>query len=85
MISTAELNAKALDCGQLGGVYTAADSRGKGYAQALIKQLINSVHQQLNISTLIICTGENNLPARHVYEKLGAKSIGYFALLFGNS
>lgn len=36
----------------------------------------------LHLEMLILLTGENNVPARRLYESLGFNSIGNFGLLF---
>lgn len=83
LVSIADLNAKASDLGQLGGVYTDPNFRKKGYSQAVIHKLLSDVKSIHNIRKLIIFTGENNLPAQKLYESIGVKQVGYFALLFG--
>jgi lincosamide nucleotidyltransferase A/C/D/E len=84
LVSIADLNAKAFDLGQLGGVYTAPKFRQKGYSKAVICKLIADLKPIYNINKLIIFTGETNLPARKLYESIGVKQIGHFAILFGN-
>jgi len=84
LVSMADLNAKAADLGQLGGVYTAPAFRRKGYSRAVICKLLADLKTIHNMHKLIIFTGENNLPAQRLYESIGVKSIGNFALLFGN-
>jgi predicted GNAT family acetyltransferase len=84
LVTVAELNAKALDLGQLGGVYTSPQFRKKGFAKILIRQLIMDVKHLHKIRKLIIFTDEDNFPARRVYESLGGKQVGFFALLFGD-
>ncbi len=83
LTTIAELNAKALDLGQVGGVYTSPPFRKQGLATALMRQLSLDAKNLHGIRKLIIFTGENNAPARTVYESLGVNKKGYFALLFG--
>lgn len=83
LISIAELNAKALDLGQVGGVFTSLDFRRQGLSKALMKQLIMDAKEIQGIRKLIIFTDEQNIAARKVYESLGVKPVGTFALLFG--
>lgn len=47
LISIAELNAKALDLGQVGGVYTTPAFRQKGYSKSVMKQLLIDANQHL--------------------------------------
>jgi RimJ/RimL family protein N-acetyltransferase len=83
LVSIADLNAKAFDLGQLGGVYTAPRFRQKGYSKAVIHRLLADLKTIHSIHKLIIFTGEKNLPAQKLYESIGVKQVGYFALLFG--
>lgn len=83
LVSIADLNAKAFDLGQLGGVYTAPKFRQRGYSKAVIHRLLADL-KGLGIQKLIIFTGENSLAAQKLYESIGVEQVGYFALLFGN-
>lgn len=83
LVSIADLNAKALDLGQVGGVYTAPRFRQRGYSRSVMQQLLRDAKEIHNIRKLIIFTGDKNLPAQKLYNSLGVSQIGYFALLFG--
>lgn len=83
LVSIADLNAKASDLGQLGGVYTDPIFRKKGYSKAVIHKLLSDIKEIHNIRKLIIFTGENNLSAQKLYQSIGVKQVGHFALLFG--
>jgi GrpB-like predicted nucleotidyltransferase (UPF0157 family)/predicted GNAT family acetyltransferase len=84
LVAMAELNAKAMDLGQVGGVYTTPTQRKKGFAQAVMRQVMTDARNVHQIRKLIIFTGENNLPARKLYESLGVHPTGSYALMFGN-
>lgn len=84
LVSIADLNAKASDLGQVGGVYTAPNFRQKGFSRSVMKQLLFDAKKLHAIRKLIIFTGETNFPAQKLYESLGVDHVGYFALLFGN-
>lgn len=79
-----ELNAKGLDLGQVGGVYTAPRFRRKGLARALMRQIVCDAQEVHKLRKLIIFTGEQNRAARELYESLGALQVGHYALLFGD-
>lgn len=83
LVSIADLNAKAMDLGQVGGVYTVPKYRKKGFSSAVMRQLMHDVKHIHNLRKLIIFTGEDNVSARKVYESLGVAAIGNFALFFG--
>jgi GNAT superfamily N-acetyltransferase len=83
LISIADLNARALDLGQVGGVYTLPEYRKQGFSTAVMRQLMRDAKKLHHIRKLIIFTGETNHSARRVYESLGVVPIGNYALLFG--
>jgi len=85
LVSIAELNAKAFDLGQVGGVYTAPAFRKKGFATSVMHQLIEDAKSLHRIRKLIIFTGDTNHPARKLYESLQVTPIGYYALMFGSN
>ncbi|MBI3237224.1 MAG: GNAT family N-acetyltransferase, partial [Chlamydiales bacterium] len=83
LVSIADLNAKALDLGQVGGVYTMQDLRNQGFAKSVMCQLIKDAQAVHHIRKLIIFTGKMNHPAQKLYESLGVHPIGHYALFFG--
>ncbi len=85
LVSIADLNAKALDLGQVGGVYTVPSLRQRGYSKSVMQQLLLDAKEIHKIRKLIIFTGEQNFPAQKLYKSLGVSQIGYFALLFGDT
>ncbi len=85
LVSIADLNAKALDLGQVGGVYTTPSFRKKGYSKSVMQQLLLDAKKLHSIRKLIIFTGEKNFAAQKLYNALGVQHIGYFSLLFGRS
>lgn len=80
LVSMADLNAKSMDLGQVGGVYTAPSFRQKGYSKSVMQQLLLDVKEVHKIRKLIIFTGERNVPAQKLYTSLGAVQAGHFAL-----
>lgn len=85
LVSAAELNAKAFQIGQAGGVYTSAEMRRKGLSKSVMLQLLRDIKIIHGLHKLILFTGDHNLPARRLYESIGMHPIGYFALMFGES
>ena len=85
LVAMADLNAKATDLGQVGGVYTIPNARKKGFARSVIRRLMTDAKNIHKIRKLIIFTGENNHPARRLYESLDVHPIGYYGLMFGNN
>lgn len=82
LVSIADLNAKALDLGQLGGVYTPPQHRRHGFSKALLQHLMRDCRTVHGLRKLIIFTGEENIPARRLYESLKVRRVGEFAMFF---
>jgi predicted GNAT family acetyltransferase len=85
MVAKAEIIARSIDMGVLGGVYTIPKFRKKGIAKSLLHQLIEDLRMQHNFRKLIIFTGQHNTAARRLYESLNAQHVGYISLLFGGT
>jgi len=83
LVATAALNARALDIGQVGGVYTVPDLRGKGLCKAVMRVLLRDSAELHGIQRMILFTAEKNFPAQKVYEGLGFKQIGRFGIFLG--
>ncbi|MCP5506360.1 MAG: GNAT family N-acetyltransferase [Chlamydiales bacterium] len=83
LVSIADLNAKAFDLGQVGGVFTLPDHRRKGYSKAIMQRLFHDCKTLHHIRKLIIFTGFENIAARTVYESSGCQKAEPFALFFG--
>lgn len=61
---------------QIGGVYTTADCRGKGYAKMIVSALCKAILSKGNIPILAVL--QDNLPAVTAYESLGfVKTIDF--------
>ena len=69
--------------GQVGSVYTTPIHRRKGYSKAIIRRLLHDAKELHAIRKLVIFTEIEHPAARKVYESLGCKHMGYFALFFG--
>jgi GNAT superfamily N-acetyltransferase len=85
LVSIADLNAKALDLGQVGGVYTVPSFRQRGYSRSVMQQLLLDARELHKIRKIIIFTGEQNFPAQKLYNSFEVLQVGYFALLFGDA
>jgi RimJ/RimL family protein N-acetyltransferase len=83
LIAIGALNAVHERLGQIGGVYTIPEERRRGCASRVMESLISDCVQALRLRKLILFTGENNVAAQGLYESLGFRRIGEFALLFG--
>lgn len=83
LVATAALNARALDIGQVGGVYTVPDLRGKGLCKAVMRVMLRDSAELHGIQRMILFTAEKNFPAQKVYEGLGFERIGRFGIFLG--
>jgi ribosomal protein S18 acetylase RimI-like enzyme len=83
LTSIAALNATYGSLGQVGGVYTRPRDRRKRHSGAVMRQLIADSCSRLHFEKLILFTGEDNRPARILYESLGFEAAGAFGLLLG--
>jgi RimJ/RimL family protein N-acetyltransferase len=83
LTSMAAFTAHVNNTGLIGGVYTISDKRKLGLAKDLIYQLLLDGRMNKHLEKIILFTGEDNVAAIKLYESLGFKRIGSFALLFG--
>jgi ribosomal protein S18 acetylase RimI-like enzyme len=83
LVSMGNLNAKAVGLGQIGGVFTTLRSRRKGFSKQTMLKLIEDSQSSHSIRKLLLFTGERNVAAQRLYQSLGFKRIGHYALLFG--
>jgi predicted GNAT family acetyltransferase len=70
-------NARLPDCVQIGGVFTPADKRCRGYARAVVAGTLLDAREQ-GVKRAILFTGEHNKPAITAYRALGFQRIGDF-------
>lgn len=66
---------KSFDEGNIDNVVVAADWRGKGVAQAMLRELI-AIGEAEGVEAFTLEVRVSNAPAIHVYEKLGFISAG---------
>jgi len=83
LTSKCQLTARYKNIGQVGGVYTLPEMRRKGYSNKCMIQFINDCKTVHNLDKLILFTDRKNRAAQNLYESLGFKMIGEYALLFG--
>jgi uncharacterized protein len=84
LAATVALNAAYGTVGQVGGVYTRPSDRQKGLARAAMLELMRASVALHRFEKLILFTGEENHPARRLYESLGFETRGAFGLLLGS-
>ncbi len=70
---------------QVGGVYTPPGWRRRGLSRAVMDALMRDSVDLHGVNRLFLFTGEQNVPARALYESLGFERFGHFGLFFGES
>ncbi|MGH8254688.1 MAG: GNAT family N-acetyltransferase [Steroidobacteraceae bacterium] len=83
LISRAALNSKGEGVGQVGGVFTPMRHRRKGYARATMLHLMKDCRDVHGHRKSLLFTGEADVAAIGLYESLGYRAVGSFALIFG--
>ena len=68
---------------QIGGVFTVPHHRRGGLSRDVMTQVMRDAHGLQGLERLFLFTGEENGPARRMYESLGFESFGHFGLFFG--
>lgn len=74
-VSMAGINARLPDIVQIGGVYTPAPLRGRGYARRALAGLLRACAAQGVTQSVLFA---NNEPAVRAYEALGYRLIGQY-------
>ena len=83
MLSRTALNTKGETVGQVGGVFTPKQLRQKGYAKATMFHMLKDCRDLHGHRKNILFTGEANTPAQKLYESMGYRQIGSFAMIVG--
>jgi len=68
---------------QIGGVFTRADRRRRGYNRAVLTRLLEDAREVHHVDRIFLCTAEENLAARSLYQSMGFQRFGHFGLFFG--
>ncbi len=82
LVSRAALNSNGDDIGQVGGVFTPKELRKKGLAKATMFHMLYDCLHTHGHRKSILFTGETDIPAQKLYESMGYKKVGSFALIF---
>lgn len=79
--SQAALNSKGDEVGQVGGVFTPKRYRRRGYAKAVMLHLLKDCRDLHGHRKSLLFTGESDIAAQALYEAIGYRRIGSFALI----
>jgi len=83
LISRAALNSNGEKIGQVGGVFTPKSQRKMGFGKATMLHILKDCRDVHQHKKSILFTGETDIPAQKLYESIGYKRIGSFALILG--
>lgn len=82
-VAYSAFNAALPDMVQVGGVFTPAEFRGRGYARCAVAAALLAARAR-GVERAILFTGEENVAAQRAYTALGFRPIGdYSILIFG--
>ncbi len=81
LLSRAALNSNGDKIGQVGGVFTPKKFRKNGYAKKTMLHMLKDCIEIHKHTKSILFTGETDIPAQKLYESIGYKRIGEFALI----
>jgi RimJ/RimL family protein N-acetyltransferase len=84
LVAIVGLNAAYGVVGQVGGVYTRAAERKKGFACFAMELLMEEGRDSHQFEKLVLFTNEDNFAARRLYESLAFEVVGTFGLLLGS-
>jgi ribosomal protein S18 acetylase RimI-like enzyme len=83
LVSQVGLNSKGERIGQIGGVFTPPKFRRKGYAKTIMSHVLKDCRDLHGHNKSILFTGKTDVPAQKLYESIGYKQVGLFALILG--
>jgi RimJ/RimL family protein N-acetyltransferase len=79
-VAYSAFNAALPDMVQVGGVFTPAVSRGRGYARCAVAAALVAARAR-GVERAILFTGEENVAAQRAYISLGFQPVGDYAIV----
>lgn len=79
-VAMTAFNATLADSVQVGGVFTDANARGKGYARCAVAASLQ-LAQAKGVRDAILFTEATNVPAQKAYEALGFDRVGDYGMV----
>ena len=80
LVSTCTFNAEIREVVQVGGVYTPSESRGRGYARAVVAAALLDVRAE-GAGDAILFTDDDNQAAQTAYRAIGFRPIGDYRIV----
>jgi len=81
LLSRVALNSNGETIGQVGGVFTPRELRQRGYAKATMFHMLKDCRDLHGHRKSLLFTGRTDIPAQKLYESMGYKRIGDYALV----
>lgn len=83
-VACSSFNTAIKEAVQVGGVWTPPELRSRGYGRAVVATSLLDARAE-GVTTAILFTPEDNIPAQKAYQALGFRHIGsYRIVLFGS-
>ena len=79
-VSKAATNARGFIVDQVGGVYTEPPERNRGYAKAVVIELLKAIFQEKSAACLFV--KKRNGPAISLYDRLGFAPVGDYVISY---
>ena len=85
LVSIAGIDEMYRSVAHVGGLYTRADARGRGFGQAVMAAVLRDIAPLHGISRVVLFTNTGNAGARALYSKLGFRQTGGFTMCFATT
>jgi RimJ/RimL family protein N-acetyltransferase len=79
-VACSSFNTATEEAVQVGGVWTPLDMRSRGYGRAVVAASLLDARAD-GVTTAVLFTGEENIPAQRAYAALGFQHIGAYRML----
>jgi ribosomal protein S18 acetylase RimI-like enzyme len=79
-VACSSFNTATEEAVQVGGVWTPPDIRSRGYGRAVVAASLRDARAD-GVTTAILFTGRENVPAQRAYEALGFQHVGAYRML----
>jgi predicted GNAT family acetyltransferase len=83
-VACSSFNTAIKEAVQVGGVWTPPELRSRGYGRAVVAASLLDVRAE-GVTTAILFTPEDNIPAQKAYEALGFRHIGSYRIVLFRS
>jgi predicted GNAT family acetyltransferase len=82
-VACSSFNTATEEAVQVGGVWTPPDMRSQGYGRAVVAASLLDARTE-GVTTAVLFTGQENIPAQRAYAALGFQHIGAYRMLLLN-